>query len=168
VLQKPRLARSFPHRPKIHVSHETIDQSLFVQGRAHLRAGLHTRPYRPRNPSAPGRAQTGIVVEDPRHDPDQRTPRRSRRPSCTRTRGGRPELTRQKDITLATDLAIYFCDLHKPCHCGSNENTNGLLRQYFPEPTDLSVHSPERLLDIAAEPVPAIVKALSWLRDKNR
>lgn len=61
------------------------------------------------------------------------------------------ELARHKDITIATDLAIYFCEPHKPWQRGSNENTNGLLRQYFPKSTDLGIHSPERLLAVAAE-----------------
>jgi IS30 family transposase len=61
------------------------------------------------------------------------------------------ELARHKDITIATDLPIYFCEPHKPWQRGSNENTNGLLRQYFPKSTDLDIHSPERLLEVAAE-----------------
>lgn len=50
-----------------------------------------------------------------------------------------------------TDLAIYFCDRHTPWKRGSNENTNGLLRQCFPKSTDLTVHTPERLLEVTTE-----------------
>jgi IS30 family transposase len=206
------LARSFPNRPEMHVSHETIYQSLFVQGRGHLRADLHKhlrtghgirrhrgeprraswskirdmilvseRPAEADDRAVPGhwegdlivginaRSAIGTLVERTTryvmllhlpngHSADavrdamiptiQTLPEHLRR-SLTWDQG--TELARHKDITLATDLAIYFCDPHKPWQRGSNENTNGLLRQYFPKSTDLTVHTPERLLEVAAE-----------------
>ena len=60
-------------------------------------------------------------------------------------------MARHLTITRSLGAPVYFCDSHSPWQRGSNENTNGLLRDYFPRGTDLSVHSPQRLLAVENE-----------------
>ncbi|HEU5332919.1 MAG TPA: IS30 family transposase [Actinocrinis sp.] len=217
------LRRRFPDRPEMQVSHETIYQALYVQGRGELRRELaralrtgraHRRPRRrpdQRQPrftapmvmiserpaeaedrAVPGhwegdliigagqKSQIGTLVERATryvllvHLPDGRDaesvrdalaatvttlPRELKR-SLTWDQGSEMGLHHQFSTTA--DLPVYFCDPHSPWQRGSNENTNGLLRQYFPKGTDLSVHSSEHLAAVAARLNTRPRKTLGW------
>ncbi|WP_245563978.1 IS30 family transposase [Nocardia testacea] len=72
------------------------------------------------------------------------------------------EMARHRQISLATDMQVYFCDPASPWQRGSNENTNGLLRQYFPKGTDLSVYGPEDLEHVSQELNDRPRKTLGW------
>ncbi|WP_455679029.1 IS30 family transposase [Streptomyces bobili] len=72
------------------------------------------------------------------------------------------EMASHVSFTVATDVPVYFCDPASPWQRGSNENTNGLLRQYFPKGTDLAGHSREHLDAVAAELNGRPRKTLGW------
>lgn len=203
------LKRTFPDDETLHVSHETIYRSLFLQARGVLRKELlkHLRSHRvmrhaktasttgqprgriidgvsirERPPSAEDRAipghwegdliagskNTHIATLVDRHSrftmlvkvagkntgtvvsalskQVKRLPAELRR-SLTWDRG--MELAQHKRFTVATNVQVYFCDPQSPWQRGTNENTNRLLRQYFPKGTDLTVHSQAALNAVA-------------------
>ncbi len=74
------------------------------------------------------------------------------------------ELAQHQQITAKTGTSVFFCDAHSPWQRGSNENMNGLLRDYFPNGTDLSVHTPADIARVAAEVNDRPRKTLGWQR----
>jgi transposase, IS30 family len=203
-----RLRAEFPHDPMMWVSHETIYQALYVQGRGELRRELarclRTRraKRRPRNRNEnTGQIRDMVMIsERPAEAEDRAVPghwegdlliggnlksavgtlveRSSRFVLLLHLPSGRDahlveqamreaigtlpaqlarsitwdqgkEMAYHADFTIATGIPVYFCDPHKPWQRGSNENTNGLLRQYMPKGTDLAVHTADDLARIA-------------------
>ena len=203
-----RLRIEFPGDPLMWVSHETIYQALFVQGRGELRRALarclrtgrakrrprgrgentgrikdmvmiSERPAEADDRAVPGhwegdliigkgcKSAVGTLVERTTryvlllHLPagrDAHLVEAAMRQAITTLPGelartitwdqGK-EMAHHAQFTTATNIPVYFCDPHKPWQRGSNENTNGLLRQYLPKGTDLSVHSAADLARIA-------------------
>lgn len=217
-----RLRHDHPHDPEMWVSHETIYQSLFVQGRGALRAELtrclrsgrarrrpagrvssfgdirdmvllSERPAEVEDRAVPGhwegdliigkgtRSAIGTLVERQTRFvllfalPTGRTAEAVRvamtervmtlpeqlRLSLTWDRG--KEMSEHVRFTIDTGVAVYFCDPHSPWQRGSNENTNGLLRQYFPKGTDLSVHSQADLDAVASSLNRRPRQTLGWM-----
>jgi len=71
-------------------------------------------------------------------------------------------MSRHDELTLAAGVSVYFCERASPWQRGTNENTNGLLRQYFPKGTDLGVCSAAHLASVAAELNARPRKILGW------
>jgi IS30 family transposase len=202
-----RLPLDYPEDPAMRVSHETIYQSLFVQGRGELRRELARCLRSGRTVRRPrGRADKrgrlpGMVMisERPAEVEDRAVPghwegdlilgansrsavgtlveRSSRLVLLLHMNGDRSavavdtamrkaiatlpselkksitwdqgaEMAKHASFTIATGIPIYFCDPHSPWQRGSNENTNGLLRQYLPKGTDLSTVTATELRNI--------------------
>ena len=72
------------------------------------------------------------------------------------------EMAQHACLKIDAGVQVYFCDPHSPWQRGTNENTNGLLRQYFPKGTDLSMHSAEEIAAVAAALNSRPRKTLDW------
>jgi len=107
----------------------------------------------------PGRRHTAEAVRDALVQAMGQLPAQLRR-SLTWDQG--KEMALHAEITQALGMPVFFCDPHSPWQRPTNENTNGLLRQYFPKGSDLRVHGPDRLAAVAAELNDRPRKTLRW------
>ena len=158
------LKRSYPGQEDMHISHETIYKTLYVQARGALKKELiqylrekrrlRRSRYAKQKTDKRGQIKDAISIsERPAEVEDRAVPGHSKKlptelyKSLTWDRG--KELADHKRFTLKTNIDVFFCDPQSPWQRGSNENTNRLLRQYFPKGTDLSVHSQAKLNAVA-------------------
>jgi IS30 family transposase len=107
----------------------------------------------------PGRRHTAEAVRDALVQALAALPAHLRR-SLTWDQG--KEMALHAEISKALGMPVFFCDPHSPWQRPTNENTNGLLRQYFPKGSDLCAHGPERLAMVAAELNDRPRKTLGW------
>ncbi|MFE4952519.1 IS30 family transposase [Leifsonia sp. NPDC056665] len=228
------LRLEYPDRPELQVSHETIYQAIFIQGRGSLRAeiarqdalrsgrtgrrpqsreaaaarsrkpwvvgfNISTRPAEAADRAVPGHWEGDLVIgargssaivtlverttrfvmlgalPDGRTSPEVitvlatlmgRVPDQIRR-SLTWDQG--VELARHADFTLTTGCPVFFCDPHSPWQRGSNENTNGLLRQYFPRTsTNFREYTQDDLDAIARQLNTRPRQTLNWQNPTER
>jgi IS30 family transposase len=120
---------------------------------------LHLPPINAESPTTKSTGAGAAAVRDAIAGTITTLPEQLRR-SLTWDQG--IEMAQHVQLRLDTGLQIYFCDPRSPWQRGTNENTNGLLRQYFPRGTDLARHSAEELMAVAAALNGRPRKTLGW------
>jgi IS30 family transposase len=223
-----RLRHEYPDDPEMWVSHETIYQSLFVQGRGAVRKELHRclrtgrvkrrpqshrvhgtgripdmvmiseRPAEVEDRAVPGHWEGDLVIGKANRSAIGTLVERSTRyamllqlergygaeavrdaitakiltlpahlrRSLTWDQGA--EMSQHVAFTVATGVQVYFCDPRSPWQRGTNENTNGLLRQYFPKGVDLSGVTEAELDAVAHELNGRPRQTLGWLKPSEK